>query len=164
MNTVYVLIANSDRRMNNLIEVAVRDVCYEQLLVECSITGRLDEALHRGCVENVGLIFLAPNHVVIGPPQRAVAASLNDATRCIQTIKRRRSVLIMAVGVRSDNELELLEAGADSVFGILFDRDKLRFEIRRGLGLQEQLQESEPPSRWSIANSIFRGLGKPRQN
>ena len=166
MNTVYVLIANSDRRMNNLIEVAVRDVCYEQLQVECSITGRLDEALHRGRLENVGLIFLAPNHVVIGPPQRAIAASMNDATRGIQTIKSRRSVPIIAVGVRPDHELELLEAGADAVLGILFDREKLRFEIRRGLGLHEQLQESEPeaPSRWSLANSFFRGLGKPRQN
>ena len=163
MNTVYVLIANSDRRMNNLIEVAVRDVCYEQLQPECSITYRLDETLHRGCFDNIGLIFLAPNHVVIGPPQRALAASLEDATRCIQTIKQRRSIPIIAVGVRSDNELPLLEAGADSVFGILFDRDKLRFEIRRGLGLQEQLQESEAPNRWSFASSLFRGLHRPRQ-
>ncbi len=164
MNTVYVLIANSDRRMNNLIEVAVRDVCYEQLLVECSITSRLDEMLRQGCLDKVGMIFLAPNHVVIGPPQRAVAATMEEATRSIQTIKSRRSVPIIAVGVRSDCEMPLLEAGADSVFGILFDRDKLRFEIRRGLGLQEQLQESEAPARWSLASSFFRGLNRLRQN
>jgi len=61
--------------------------------------------------------------------------------------------------------MPLLEAGADSVFGILFDRDKLRFEIRRGLGLREhQAQEAEPPSRWSFAAGLFRGLQKPRQN
>src|SRR5262245_32008579 len=167
MKTVRVLIANSDRRLNNLIEVAVRDVCYEQLLVECATTCRLDELLHRGCVDNVGLIFLAPTHVVIGPPHRATPATMDDATRCIQTIKSRRSVPIIAVGVRPDNEMILLEAGADSVFGILFDRDALRFEIRRGLGLQEQLQiqeEAEPPSRWSFAAGLFRSFQKPRQN
>jgi hypothetical protein len=164
MNTVHVLIANSDRRLNNLIEVAVRDVCYEQVLVECTTTYRLDEMLHRACVGNAGLIFLAPTHVVIGPPQRAVTPSLEDAVRCIRAIKSRRTVPIIAVGVRCDHENTLLEAGADGVFGILFDRDKLRFEIRRGLGLQELLQESEPSNRGSFVEGFFRGLGRLRQN
>ena len=166
MNTVHVLIANSDRRMNNLIEVAVRDVCYEQMLVECAITGRLDDLLHRGCVDNLGLICMAPTHLVIGPPQRASSPSMEDAARCIQTIKSRRSVPIIAVGVRQDYEMLLLEAGANSVFGILFDGDKLRSEIRLALGLREQLPEPEmrAPSRWSLATGLLRGLQKLRQN
>ncbi len=164
MNTVKVLIANSDRRMNNLVEVAVRDVCYEQRLVECSITGRLDELLHRGCVEKPGLIFLAPNHVVIGPERRASSASLEDAARCIRTIKSRHSAPIIAIGVRQDNEQALLEAGADTVFGILFDRDKLRSEIRRGLALPEQFTEAETTNRWSLTTGLLRGLQKLRQN
>jgi len=164
MNTVHVLIANSDRRLNNLIEVAVRDVCYEQVLVECFITSRLDEVKHRGSYENVGLIFLAPNHVVIGPPHRAVSATLEESVICIQALKTRRSIPIIAVGVRPDHELSLLEAGADSVFGILFDGDKLRLQIRQGLGIQEHVPESEPPNRWSFASGLLRGFQKLRQN
>ena len=162
MNTVYVLIANSDRRMNNLIEVAVRDVCYEQVLVECETTCRLDEAIHQGCVKEFGLIFLAPDHVVIGPPQRASSARMEDATRAIRTIKEHRSVPIIAVGVKPHEELPLLEAGANHVFGILFDRDKLRVEIRLALGLRELIEEPEP-TRWSLTGGFLRGLQKFRQ-
>jgi hypothetical protein len=164
MKTVYVLIGNSDRRMNNLIEVAVRDVCYEQLLVECATTSRLDELLHRASADNVGLIFLAPYHVVVGPPQRASSVSMEDAIRCVHTLKSRRPVPLIAVGVRPEHELSLLEAGADSVFGILFDRDKLRSEIRRALGVTEHVEESESPSRWSLSNSLLKGLARLRQN
>jgi len=164
MNTVHVLIAYSDRRLNNLIEVAVRDVCYEQLLVECEITSRLDELRHRGCSDIFGLIFVAPNHLVIGPAQRARPATLEDASECIKTIKQYRAVPIIAVGVRPDHEMTVLETGADSVFGILFDRDKLRFEIRRGLGIQEAIAQAEQPSRWSFASGFLKGFHKLRQN
>jgi hypothetical protein len=164
MNTVHVLIANSDRRLNNLIEVAVRDVCYEQVLVECIFTSRLDEVKHRGSSDIVRLIFLAPNHVVIGPPHRAASASLEDSTLCIQAIRTRRSIPIIAVGMAPGDEIPLLEAGADSVFGILFDGDKLRSQIRQGLGIPEQVAESEPLPRWSFASGLLRSFQKLRQN
>ena len=164
MNTVRVLLANSDRRLNNLIEVAVRDVCYDQLLVECSTTIRLDELLHRGCEDDVGLIFVAPDHLVAGPPQRARQVPMEDAAQAIRTIKSHRSVPIIVVGVRADLELALLEAGAESVFGILMDRDRLRSEIRRALRLLENVDEPQPePSRWSFGAGLLRGLQKLRQ-
>ena len=159
MNTVHVLIANSDRRLNNLIEVAVRDVCYEHYLVECGITNRLDELLHRGSVSEFGLIFITPDHIVSGPTKRAPRVTIEKAAEAIRTIKGLRPVPIIAVGVRSPDEIPLLEAGADNVFGILFDRDEFRAEIRRVLNLNERVQEEEPaPSRWSFGLGFLRNV------
>jgi len=73
-------------------------------------------------------------------------------------------VPIIVVGVRADLELALLEAGAESVFGILMDRDRLRSEIRRALRLLENVDEPQPePSRWSFGAGLLRGLQKLRQ-
>ena len=164
MNTVHVLLANSNRRLNNLIEVAVRDVCYDQLQVECATTVRLDELLRRGCHDAFGLIFVAPDHLVSGPAPRAASISIADAARVIRTIKRRHHAPIIAAGVRPQCELPLLEAGADKVFGILFDRDEFRSEVRRVLNLPEPVAEAEPePSRWSFAAGLLRGFQKLRQ-
>ncbi len=168
MNIVHVLLANSDRRLNNLIEVAVRDVCYNQLEVFCATTVRLDELLRRGCQPGCGLAFVAPSHLVAGPPPRAASITVADAARVIRTIKSHRSTPIIGVGVRSGDELALLEAGADKVFGILFDRDELRAEVRRVLNLPERAAAPEPEpepetSRWSFVAALLRGVQKLRQ-
>src|SRR5881227_2246215 len=113
IKTVSVLLANSDRRLNNHIEVAVRNVCYEQLHVECSTTCRLDELLHRGCLSEFGLIFVAPDHLVLGASPRASQVRIEDAARVIRTIKHQRAVPILAVGVNPQDEPALLEAGVD---------------------------------------------------
>src|SRR5438132_2925446 len=98
IKTVSVLLANSDRRLNNLIEVAVRNVCYDQLHVECSTTWRLDELLHRGCLSDFGLIFVAPDHLVSRLLLQEKQVRIEDAARLIRTIKHHRPVPIIAVG------------------------------------------------------------------
>ena len=164
MKSVHVLLANSDRRLNNLIEVAVRDVCYNQLEVECANTVRLDELLRSGRLGGFGLIFVAPTHLVSGPGRRAASVSLDEAARAIRTIKDHWPVPIIAVGVQPQDEMPLLETGADKVFGILFDRDEFRSEVRRVLNLSEPATEAESePSRWSFATGLLRGLQKLRQ-
>jgi DNA-binding response OmpR family regulator len=162
MNTVHVLLANSNRRLNNLAEVALRDACYEHVSVECATIDRLADLLHRGCVDNFDLIVVAPDHLVTGPPKRTSHVSIEEVVRVIRTIKAQRSVPIIAVGVHPSEELSLLEAGVDNVFGIVFARDELRTEVRRVLNLSEQLEEPEP-SRWSFAGGLLRGLQKLRQ-
>src|SRR5690349_12066673 len=49
MKKVHVLLANSDRRLNNLIAAAVRDLSHDQPEVECATTVRLDELIRSGC-------------------------------------------------------------------------------------------------------------------
>ena len=163
IKTVSVLLANSDRRLNNLIEVAVRNVCFDQLHVECSTTWRLDELLHRGCLREFGLIFVAPDHLVSGPSPREGQIHLSDATRVIRTIKHQRAVPIIAVGVNPQDEPALLEAGADRVFGILFDRDALGAQVRTVLNLRDEVSEEPESTRWSFATGLLRGWQRLRQ-
>jgi len=162
MHRVYVLLGNSDRRTNNLIEVAIRDACYEQLHVECLTTNRLDEVLHLGNSDKFGLIFLASHNLVSGPPRRALHCSCADVAEAIRTLKKTRPVCIMGVGVLPQDEPLLLEAGADKVFGILLDRTKLQAEVRRALNLREPVVEAEA-GRWSMAAELLRGFQKLRQ-
>lgn len=164
MNTVRILLANSDRRSNNLIEVALRDVCFEQAHVDCYTTTRLDEVLHRGCLGEFQLIILSPDNLVTGPPQRAARCTMDEAVAAIRTLKIRCPVPVIAVGVRPLSELAMLEAGADAVFGILFDRDKLRAELRRVLHMPEPVQAQPEANRWSFGAGLFRSFQKLRQS
>jgi len=163
MNSVYVLLANSDRRTNNIIEVAIRDACYEQVHLECLTTFRLDEVLHRGCSDEFALIFLAADNLISGPPRYASHCGPSDVARAIRTIKKVRPVSIMAVGVLPQDEPLLLEAGAERVFGILLDRDELKAEVRRALNLPEPVAEAES-SRWSLTSGLLRGFQRLRQS
>ena len=163
IKTVAVLLANSDRRLNNLIEVAVRNVCYDQLHVECSTTWRLDELLHRGCLSEFGLIFVAPDHLVSGPSPRATQVRVPDAARVIRTIKHQRAVPIIAVGVNPQDEQALLEAGADHAFGILFNRDALGAQVRTVLNLRDEVAEEPASTRWSFATGLLRGWQRLRE-
>src|SRR6266516_4174920 len=99
IKTVSVLLANSDRRLNTLIEVAVRNVCYEQLHVECSPTWRVDELLHRGCLSEFGRLFVPPDLLVSGRSPRAARIRIPDAASVIRTIQHQRAVPIIAAGV-----------------------------------------------------------------
>ena len=162
MKSVYVLLANSNRRTNNLIEVAIRDACYEQVHIECLTTNQLDEVLHRGSSDEVELIFLASDNLVSGPPRHASHCSPADVSRAIRALKKMRSVCIMAVGVLPQDEPLLLEAGADKVFGLLLDRGDVRTEVRRALNLLEPVAEVEG-GRWSLGAGLLRGLQKLRQ-
>jgi len=163
MKSVYVLLANSDRHLNNIIEVAIRDACYEQVHLECQTTHRLDEVLHRGSGDEFALIFLASNNLISGPPQHASHCTPADVARAIRTLKQARSVCIMAVGAHPHDEPQLLEAGAEKVFGLLIDRDELKVEVRRALNIPEPVVGIER-SRWSLASGLLRSLQKLRHS
>ena len=164
MKTFRVLLACSDRRLNTALEVALRDVCYEQALVECTCTARLDELLHRGSTDEFNLLVVGPDHLVTGPPGRSTPGTLDEATEAIRFLSNRRAVPVLAIGVRAPDEAALLDAGADHVFGILFDRDVLRAELRRILNLAPLAETPPPePSRWTFAAGLLRSFQKLRQ-
>ena len=163
MKNVHVLIGGSDRRLNNLIEVAVRNVCFEQLHVECAITRRLDELLHRSTQSEFGLIFVAPDHLQLGPSTRTTGVRIADAAKVIRMIKQHRSVPVIAVGISPQDESEILQAGADHAFGILLGREALGTEVRRVLNLREKVTEEAESSRTSFASGLFRGWQRFRQ-
>src|SRR5262245_30966387 len=97
MNTVNVLLGNSDRRINNLLEVAVRDVCYNLAVIECYQTSRIDELLRVGSTGRFGLIFIAPQHLKPEPSRRPQVVSMGEVLRGIQTLRNQCTTPIIAV-------------------------------------------------------------------
>ena len=163
MKTINLLLGNSDRRINNQVEVAVRDVCYDQAVVECFKTAQLDDFIQRGSVEEFDLIIIAPEHLRPGPVRRNSRDAIAEAVRAICTIKEHRQVPIIGVAVPAEHELRMLMAGADNVFGVLFNDEVLKSEVRRVLGLTEQAEEPAPSSRPSLTGVLMRSLDRFRQ-
>ena len=163
-NTIHVLLGNSDRRLNNLIEVAVRDVCYGHAQAECIVSNRLDDMLHRGCRDNFDLLVIAPLHLVSGPVSHASQVSMHETREVIQSIKATRNIPIIVIGVGPQEDQLFLEAGADQTFGCLIDRDHLRVTLRHLLNLAEPVEEEPGASRWSFGAGLFRAFQKLGQS
>ena len=156
MKTVHLLLGNSDRRINTIIEVAVRDVCFNHAVVECSRTSRVDELLRLGRSDMFDLMVVAPGNLVPEPSRRNSSVSLAEALRVIQSVRTRRSTHILAVAVAEEDRLAVLEAGAENAFGVFFDTEAFKAEIRRVLRIPEPVEESEPV-RTSLMGALLRG-------
>ena len=159
MKRLNLLLCISERRVNNLVEILVHDVCYDQAIVNCIKTTKVDELIFRGSCEEVDLIVIAPDNLRVGSNQRPARGSREEALSAVRLIKKQRLVPIIAVGVSPDEKLSLLEAGADSAFGGLFDQEAFKAEVRRELGLPEKVEiPSTSYNRWSMAGLWIRGL------
>ena len=165
MKTIHLLLGNSDRRLNNLVEVAVRDVCYDQAVVECYRTAKLDEFSHRGCCEDFDLVVFAPGHVLPGVVRKGPRDPIEDAVRAIRSIKEHRPVPILGIAVPADQELRILMAGCDNVFGAIFNDEVFKTEVRRVLNLHQRVEAPLPAaaSRPSFTESVFKSLQRFRQ-
>jgi len=131
MRTLNLLLANSDRRVTNLIESLVRDVCGDHSVLHCTRTVRLDELTEQGSRQPFDLIILSPEHLAPGPDRPTSRISLREAVTAIRTIKNFRTVPIIAAGVSGKNEMALSEAGADLVLGLPFSCEELKAGVRR---------------------------------
>ena len=156
MRKVNLLLGNSDRRLNNIIEVGVHDVCYNQAVVDCVRTSRIDEFLRHGCREGFDLIIVAPENLTADPSRRCAPVSLREVLGGLEIIRSKRSTPILAVAVQPEDELRLLEAGAENAFGLLFDPEPLKSEVRRILQLAV-VGEEIPAPRWSLAGALLSG-------
>src|SRR5207244_525590 len=99
MKTIHLLLGSSERRISNIVEVAVRDVCYEQAVVDCFRTPCLSDFTQRGCIEAFDLIVITPAHVLPGPFRRNSRNMIEESVRAIQSIKEHRQVPIIGVAV-----------------------------------------------------------------
>ncbi len=157
MKTVKLLLANSDRRSSNLIEVVIRDVCFERAVVECTRTSRIDEFLLLGTREEFDLIIVAPDHLVPEPSRKTAHVSLDESARSIRRIKRHSSAPVIAVCVPKGHESFLIEAGAEATLPLFFGSEALETEISRVLTLPERI-EAVPQVRGSLVSALLRSL------
>ena len=145
MRKVNLLIANSERRLTNLIESLVLDACYEQAFVDPTRIERADELVKLATSSAYQLIIVAADNLTPGPGLRRSWVSEKEAVHAIAAIHERDRVPIIAVAVNPEDELPLLQAGAESVIRLPYQDAKLKLqsEVRRLLNLAEPAQAVE---------------------
>ena len=159
MKNLSLLLANSDRRINNIVEAVVHDVCYNQAVVHPRRTSRVDELLHLGSRDEFDLVIVAPDHLLAEPSRRVSYVSVSEVARAIRRIKERSCSPILAVAVADGDEMQMLEAGAESTFGPLFDPELLKSAVRDVLRMPE-LGAQSVSGLWSFADALVRGWQK----
>jgi DNA-binding response OmpR family regulator len=160
METIKLLLANSDRRVNNQVEVAVLDVCYDRAAVESTRASRLDEFVRQGSLRDFDLIIVGTDHLLRDRSQKDWAAS-EEVARAIETIRAQSSTPIIALAASGTTGESLLQAGADSVLPLPLSSDKLKAELRALLDLNGLVDEGES-NRWSGIGSFLRGFQKAK--
>jgi hypothetical protein len=160
MENIKLLLAHSDKRTSNQIEVAVLDVCYDRAAVRSTRTARLDEFVHQGGLWDFDLIVVGADHLFRDRTQQAWA-SVEEVATAIANIRLHSSSPIIAY-VKSEDACDaLLQAGADSVLTYPFGADQLKTELRSLLDWTEAA-EPESSSRWGSIGSLFRGFQKDK--
>jgi hypothetical protein len=146
MERVNLLLANADRRTSNLIEAVILDACYNQAIVDCVRTARVDEFVHHASVTPLQLIVVVADGLLAEPSRRASWVSVGEVANAIRAIKEQSSAPILALSTLPEHEVPLLEAGAEGVLNYPLNKDKLRSEVRRVLRLHEPAVAAEPAS------------------
>ena len=163
MKTVNLLLGSSERCVNNLVEAAVRDVCYPHAVVECSRVQHIDEFLRQGRGQWANLIFLAPDHLLPMGTRRGSRLEADEVANAIREIRARHSIPVFAVNVADENKTPLLEAGANNTFAFPLPLDALKAEVRRELNLSEAEPAEPAPNRPALASFLARGWQLLRQ-
>ena len=160
MENIKLLLAHSDRRTSNQIEVAVLDVCYDRAAVQSTRASRLDQLVHQGGVWDFDIIVVGADSLFRDRSQQAWATT-QELADAIATIRLNSSSPIVAYA-RSEEACEaLLQAGADSVLNYPFDAEQLKTELRSLLDWSDAV-EADSQGRWSSIGSLFRGFQKAK--
>jgi DNA-binding response OmpR family regulator len=159
MDKINLLVANSERGLSNLIERIVLDACYNQAVVESTRISRGDELVKLGCSASFQLLIVAADNLLNGTGLRSSCVSAAQAAGAIRLIRERTTTPLIAVAAFAQNQVALLEAGADCVVRLPFESEKLRTEVRRVLRLPEVVEEPAPErARWTLTDFLARGL------
>jgi hypothetical protein len=157
MRTLNLLLGNSDRRINNLIEVMIRDLCYNQALVNITRAGRIDEFIELGRRKEFDLVIFAPDSLLPAARQTITSRSVAQGLRQIRAVRTHQETPFIAISVSPEQELPLTDAGTDCVLGLPFRFEDLKSAVRLYLHLPFAVEEA-PVERWSLAGFLQRGL------
>src|SRR5258708_25224160 len=156
MESINILIASAHRGINNALEAAVLDVCYNRVFAHFTRTASLNDLVRFGRSGNYGLLIVVAAHVQ--PTKRETASSLlTEVASSLQVIRAHASAPIMAIATSDAHHETLREASVNCVLRFPFERDQLRAEFRRILKLPE-VNEEATGSRWSQANFLLRAF------
>ena len=158
MENIKLLLAHSDRRISNQIEVAVLDVCYDRAAVHSTRTSRLDELAHNGSLWDYDLIIVGAENLFRDRTQQSWATT-DQVADAIASIRLNSSSPIIAY-TRSEQASEaLLQAGADTVLYNALDSEQLKCELRGLLNWTDSVQP-ETSNRWAGFGNLLKGFHK----
>ncbi len=161
MKTVQLLLGSSNRNVSVELEAMVLDVCYNQAVVHCTRTGRVDELVAFGCRDGFDLILVASNNLFSVRNRGAGWAGIDEVTRAVSIIHGERSTPIIAVGAPAEHEFLLMESGAHSVHGFPLNAGELKPEFREVLRVSPDAlldRDEALPNRWSFSRLLSRPL------
>jgi hypothetical protein len=158
METIRLLLANSDRRVNNQVQVAVLDVCYDRAAVESTRVSRLDEFVHQGSLWNFDLIIVGAAHLFRDKSQKTWATT-EDVVRAIESIRAHSSTPVIVLATSASTGEAFLQAGANCLLQLPLSPEKLKTELRALLDLNGIVEEGEQ-NRWTGIASFLRGFQK----
>ena len=156
MDKVYVLVANSERRLTSFIESLVLDVCFGHACVETTRTVRADELTKLGSSGAYQLVIVVADNLLPGPVLRSPWVSADEAVQAIREIRSQCDAPVIAVAVFPGDEAALLEAGAECVVRLPFEAEQLRSEVRRVLRIPDPVEVTRT-SGWSLNDLLWRG-------
>jgi hypothetical protein len=94
MESIKILLAGYDRRLNNMIEAAVLDVCFNHAAVHCTRSGRLEEFVRLAPHPEFDLVVLAGGNLLAGLPEPMPGPPLTQSWtrfRRLASVVQRRS-------------------------------------------------------------------------
>src|SRR2546421_12800030 len=97
MDRITLLLANADRRTSNIVETAVLDVCYNQAVVECVRTARVDEFIQQSFLATYDLLIVAADGLPAEPSRRAGWVTVEEDARAVEAIKEHSSTPLLAL-------------------------------------------------------------------
>jgi hypothetical protein len=159
MDTIKLLLAHSDRRLSNQVEVAVLDVCYDQAVVKTTRVARLDEFVQQGGLWDFDLMIVGAEHLFRDRTQSSWAGP-DAVARAIKQIRVHRSTPIITVGGNEASSHELCQAGADLSLCSPFKPELFKAEVRALLKLSVRV-EAQASNGWFIG-SLLRGFQKAK--
>jgi DNA-binding response OmpR family regulator len=157
MKTLNLLLGHSDRRICNLIEVMVLDVCYNRASVRTTRANRIDELAHKACREEFDFMIVAPDTLLPAPGLEPSPLRIIEAVRQIRKVRSPRKMPIIAVAVSPEREFPLTNAGADCVLGLPFHPEELKAAVELRLNLPAARPEHTPAAD-SFAAVLMRGF------
>jgi hypothetical protein len=163
MKTLNVLLAGSDRRLNNLIEATLLDVCFGQAIPSFVRVARVDEFVRQASWDGWGLIVVAADELLPRTGRSGSSITIQEAITAIGGVRSRHLSPMIAVRINAAHHAEVLQAGADQVIGVPANLDLLREHARQLLHLSPPAPEPREASRFGWLSGLARGFQRLAQ-
>ena len=160
METIKVLLAHADRRVNNQVEVALLDLCFERALVRSTRTARLDDFARRGSIWDFDLMVISAHSLYLDRNHNQWAEP-EEVAKAIRAVRAQRSAPIVALVMGPEFQDPLFEAGADAVLGLPLNSEQLKSTVRSLLHLGEPAETGRMGG-WLALASFFRGFQRAK--